>query len=182
MNSIVTVKNFKNTEIENTVRLISKYSMVLHVKLVNSVGLLLLRNLNYVALSKSAIPFYSTVESINYAWTDFFPSSSCVDSFPSVCGKNIYFFLVLKKNFLYFLLLQLLTRKTSSNSPISLPNKSKIYTLLRSPHTDKKSREQFRKRELKKLVLISMHQSFLSFLIKKEFITSKIRSTSFLGN
>ncbi|WP_435179430.1 30S ribosomal protein S10, partial [Escherichia coli] len=72
--------------------------------------------------------------------------------------------------------------KTISNSLISLPSKSKIYTLLRSPHTDKKSREQFRKRELKKLLLLSMHQSFLSFLIKKEFITSKIRSTSFLGN
>ncbi|MGB3946640.1 MAG: 30S ribosomal protein S10, partial [Bacteroidia bacterium] len=63
----------------------------------------------------------------------------------------------------------------------SLPNKSNVCTLLRSPHTDKKSREQFRKRSFKKLISLSMSRSFLYFLMKKEFITSKVRSDSFLG-
>ena len=36
-------------------------------------------------------------------------------------------------------------KRTGSNvlGPIPLPNRKKIYTVLRSPHVDKKSREQF---------------------------------------
>jgi hypothetical protein len=59
-----------------------------------------------------------------------------------------------------------------------LPNKREIFTLLRSPHTDKKSREQFRKLQYKKLLKgIGFFSYFLiRFLAKKEHITSKIRS------
>jgi|LakMenEpi03Aug12_release.lakeMendotaPanAssembly.Ray.scaffolds.fasta_scaffold1123614_1 small subunit ribosomal protein S10 len=37
---------------------------------------------------------------------------------------------------------------------ISLPNKNKHYTLLRSPHIDKKSREQFKIQSFTKLLII----------------------------
>ena len=67
---------------------------------------------------------------------------------------------------------------TNELAAVSLPSKKQIFTLLRSPHTDKKSREQFRKREYKKIINMSLLFSdhFLKFLAKKECITSKIRS------
>lgn len=38
------------------------------------------------------------------------------------------------------------------SGPIPLPTKKKIYTVLRSPHVNKKSREQFEQREHKRLI------------------------------
>ncbi len=39
----------------------------------------------------------------------------------------------------------LTVKRTGSNivGPVPLPNKKRVYTVLRSPHVDKKSREQF---------------------------------------
>lgn len=41
------------------------------------------------------------------------------------------------------------------SGPIPLPTKSSLYTVLRSPHVDKKSREQFELRVHKRLIEIS---------------------------
>lgn len=38
------------------------------------------------------------------------------------------------------------------SGPIPLPTKKKIYTVLRAPHIDKKSREQFEQRTHKRLI------------------------------
>jgi small subunit ribosomal protein S10 len=40
------------------------------------------------------------------------------------------------------------------SGPIPLPTKKTIYTVLRSPHVDKKSREQFELRQHKRLIYI----------------------------
>ena len=38
------------------------------------------------------------------------------------------------------------------SGPVPLPTKRRLYTILRSPHTDKKSREQFETRIHKRLI------------------------------
>lgn len=50
-------------------------------------------------------------------------------------------------------------RKTGAvvSGPIPLPTKKKVYTVLRSPHVNKKSREQFERRHHKRL--IDIHSS-----------------------
>lgn len=77
-----------------------------------------------------------------------------------------------------FFFIQLQLNKKNNFKIVSLPNKKQIFTLLRSPHTDKKSREQFRKLEFKKLIkgITFFSNSFVNFLVKKEHVTSKIRS------
>ncbi len=40
------------------------------------------------------------------------------------------------------------------SGPIPLPSKKTVYTVLRSPHVDKKSREQFELRQHKRLIYI----------------------------
>ena len=40
------------------------------------------------------------------------------------------------------------------SGPIPLPTKKTVYTVLRSPHVDKKSREQFELRQHKRLIYI----------------------------
>jgi len=40
------------------------------------------------------------------------------------------------------------------SGPVPLPTQKTIYTVLRSPHVDKKSREQFEKRVYKRLIEI----------------------------
>ena len=44
------------------------------------------------------------------------------------------------------------TTSASAIGPIPLPTKKEIYTVLRSPHIDKKSREQFESRTHKRLI------------------------------
>nr|YP_009277413.1 ribosomal protein S10 [Ophioglossum californicum]YP_010439831.1 ribosomal protein S10 [Ophioglossum vulgatum]AOH05884.1 ribosomal protein S10 [Ophioglossum californicum]UTD44877.1 ribosomal protein S10 [Ophioglossum vulgatum] len=46
------------------------------------------------------------------------------------------------------------TRHPHNTRQIGLPNKETLYTVLRSPHIDKKSREQFGMRIHKKLLVI----------------------------
>jgi len=81
-------------------------------------------------------------------------------------------------NLYLFFFIQLILTKKKHLGVVSLPNKKEIFTLLRSPHTDKKSREQFRKLQYRKLLkgMSFFSHSFIRFLIKKEHITSKIRS------
>jgi hypothetical protein len=53
----------------------------------------------------------------------------------------------------------------------SLPVKRSIFTVLRSPHTDKKSREQFDRRTHRKLYMFpTMLSEFYSFLCEKHYI------------
>ena len=53
--------------------------------------------------------------------------------------------------------------------PVPLPTKRSVYTVLRSPHKDKKSREQFEARVHKRLIdIFSSSQKTIDALIKLE--------------
>ncbi|OFY66833.1 MAG: 30S ribosomal protein S10 [Bacteroidetes bacterium RIFCSPLOWO2_02_FULL_36_8] len=55
------------------------------------------------------------------------------------------------------------------NGPIPLPTKKRIYTVLRSPHVDKKSREQFQLCTYKRLVdIYSSSAKTIDALMKLE--------------
>ena len=55
------------------------------------------------------------------------------------------------------------------SGPIPLPTKKSIYTVLRSPHVDKKSREQFEHRAHKRLIdILSTSSKTVDALMKLE--------------
>ena len=55
------------------------------------------------------------------------------------------------------------------SGPIPLPTKKTIYTVLRSPHVDKKSREQFESRRHKRLIdILSTSSKTVDALMKLE--------------
>jgi small subunit ribosomal protein S10 len=55
------------------------------------------------------------------------------------------------------------------SGPVPLPTKRSVYTVLRSPHKDKKSREQFEARVHKRLIdIFSSSQKTIDALIKLE--------------
>ena len=55
------------------------------------------------------------------------------------------------------------------SGPIPLPTKKSIYTVLRSPHVDKKSREQFETRAHKRLIdILSTSSKTVDALMKLE--------------
>ena len=55
------------------------------------------------------------------------------------------------------------------NGPIPLPTKQKIFTVLRSPHVNKKSREQFQLNTYKRLIdIYSDNTSSVNALMKLE--------------
>ncbi len=55
------------------------------------------------------------------------------------------------------------------SGPIPLPTKKTIYTVLRSPHVDKKSREQFETRRHKRLIdILSTSSKTVDALMKLE--------------
>ncbi|MEP0545539.1 MAG: 30S ribosomal protein S10 [Rhodothermales bacterium] len=55
------------------------------------------------------------------------------------------------------------------SGPIPLPTKKAIYTVLRSPHVDKKSREQFEHRSHKRLIdILSTSSKTVDALMKLE--------------
>lgn len=63
-----------------------------------------------------------------------------------------------------------LKTQESEEKNISLPYIKKIYTVLRSPHIDKKSREQFEWKRYKKYIILQFQEkyilSFFVFLLK----------------
>ncbi len=61
------------------------------------------------------------------------------------------------------------------SGPIPLPTKKKIYTVLRSPHVNKKSREQFEQREHKRLIDIHANEKTVETLKKLEIVSTNIR-------
>ncbi len=55
------------------------------------------------------------------------------------------------------------------SGPIPLPTNKKIYTVLRGPHVDKKSREQFERRHHKRLIdILSSSSTTVDALMKLE--------------
>jgi small subunit ribosomal protein S10 len=73
-----------------------------------------------------------------------------------------------------------ITKKVLSISTSSLPIKIKKWTVLRSPHIDKKSREQFEMREFQKVFTIKFSSAkemniFLKSLIHSEFYSTGLR-------
>lgn len=55
------------------------------------------------------------------------------------------------------------------SGPIPLPTKKTVYTVLRSPHVDKKSREQFESRHHKRLIdILSTSSKTVDALMKLE--------------
>lgn len=59
--------------------------------------------------------------------------------------------------------------------PIPLPTKKQIYTVLRAPHIDKKSREQFEQRKHKRLIDIHASSSKTIDSLMKLEISSAIQ-------
>lgn len=64
--------------------------------------------------------------------------------------------------------------KFEKSNQITLPKKRKLFTVLRSPHIDKKSREQFILKKHKKKIILHFDQSsiysiFLYFLKNSQF-------------
>jgi len=63
----------------------------------------------------------------------------------------------------------LTTRRTGSSilGPVPLPNKNKCFTVLRSPHVDKKSREQFSLSTHKRILdIVSPSEQTMDALMK----------------
>lgn len=55
------------------------------------------------------------------------------------------------------------------SGPIPLPTEKKVYTVLRSPHVDKKSREQFESRTHKRLIdILNSNPKTVDSLMKLE--------------
>ena len=55
------------------------------------------------------------------------------------------------------------------SGPIPLPTEKKVYTVLRGPHVDKKSREQFERRNHKRLIdILSSSSDTVDALMKLE--------------
>ena len=55
------------------------------------------------------------------------------------------------------------------SGPIPLPTRKRVYTVLRSPHVDKKSREQFEARSHKRLIdILSTSSKTVDALMKLE--------------
>jgi small subunit ribosomal protein S10 len=55
------------------------------------------------------------------------------------------------------------------SGPVPLPTKKTVYTVLRSPHVDKKSREQFESRRHKRLIdILSTSSKTVDALMKLE--------------
>jgi small subunit ribosomal protein S10 len=55
------------------------------------------------------------------------------------------------------------------SGPIPLPTKKKVFTVLRGPHVDKKSREQFERRSHKRLIdILSSNSQTVDALMKLE--------------
>ena len=52
------------------------------------------------------------------------------------------------------------------SGPIPLPTKRRVYTVLRSPHVDKKSREQFEIRVHKRLIDINADERSMVLIMK----------------
>ena len=75
------------------------------------------------------------------------PSSGASDFISPFCALSLTLF----KYFVYACFGLVLLR-SSIKGPIPLPTKIERYTVLRSPHIDKKSREQFETRTHKRLI------------------------------
>jgi ribosomal protein S10 len=74
------------------------------------------------------------------------------------------------KNFLYLL-------NVTNVTQVFLPKKLKKFTVLRSPHIDKKSREQFEIRTYKRLLIIKLSCVFTTILLLET-----LKHTTFPGS
>jgi hypothetical protein len=89
--------------------------------------------------------------------------------------QTVYFFIKVRKSLLnfyrvrlqvYFIFWNLLfSVVVAQYSNISLPRNRSLKTVLRSPHIDKRSREQFEKIEHRSLMLLPSYLSNLSYII-----------------
>jgi len=186
MNSVLVVKDFKQTEIARTVNLFLQYESCIQVKLYNYLLISLLKKLSTMSVEVDPCVYVSRYELFTkkVCWFDLLVLSNNirVSRLENVRRKNEEYIKASRISILLFKIIKILILRTNKMKIVTLPNTSSIYTLLRSPHTDKKSREQYRKSEFKKLISMRYVRSFLLFVVKKESITSKIRGVSFLGN
>ncbi|AHC39984.1 30S ribosomal protein S10 [Mycoplasma ovis str. Michigan] len=60
-----------------------------------------------------------------------------------------------------------LKHSSTIKGPIPLPTKTKLYTVLKSPHVNKPSMEQFQKKEHRRLIFISQYDSRLFSYFQK---------------
>jgi len=67
------------------------------------------------------------------------------------------------------------------DGPIPLPTKKEVFTILRSPHVNKDSREQFERRTHKRLIVITNPNSKTMEVIKSIQMPSSIEVTADRG-
>lgn len=165
------VKDFKYSNLKKTIFYILKYEKKLYNLLLNTNSKTLI---SFIIQSNS-----SALSSFSSSTFKFFLFSDLINI--PLCSNRIFRLedsINKLVNVYLFFFIQFLLNKKKHLGVVSLPNKKEIFTLLRSPHTDKKSREQFRKLQYRKL-LKGIHffsYSLIRFLTKKEHITSKVRS------
>lgn len=165
------VKDFKYSNLKKTIFYILKYEKKLSNLLLSTNSKTLIfflmqsNDFRFNSFSSSAFKFFLFSDLVHIPL-----QSNSISTFEGAMNRlmNVHLFF-----FIHFLL-----NKKKHLSVVSLPNKKEIFTLLRSPHTDKKSREQFRKLQYRKLLhgISFFSYSLIRFLTKKEHITSKIRS------
>lgn len=65
--------------------------------------------------------------------------------------------------------------KTKVNGPIPLPTKKEIFTILRSPHVNKSSREQFERRTHKRLIILEAPTAETNKELKRLIIPNSVQ-------
>ncbi|MCV3753874.1 30S ribosomal protein S10 [Ureaplasma zalophigenitalium] len=64
-------------------------------------------------------------------------------------------------------IIEIASKKSKVRGPIPLPTKKEIFTILRSPHVNKPSREQFERRTHKRLLIIESQDASTGAELKR---------------
>lgn len=181
MKTSIIVKDFKYRNLNSTVNLFSQYNKCFKLKLINYVYKELVTSIFFLYFHRNDscfrdIPHITT----KYCWSDLLDLQTVSNKYKVASHDNRNFFYKIQKYNLFFSLVRQLIYSQVLNV-ISLKTDNSIYTVLRSPHTDKKSREQFKKTQYRKLIRCLVSSKLVSLIVKKEFISSKIRISSLIG-
>lgn len=181
MKTSIIVKDFKYKNLNSTINLFTQYNKCFKIKLINYVYKELATSIFFLHSHRndscfSVIPHITT----KCCWSDMINLQIVLNMDHVVSHDNKDFLYKIQKYNLFFSLVRQLIYLPVLNV-ISLKTNNSIYTVLRSPHTDKKSREQFKKTQYRKLIRCLVSSKLISLIVKKEFISSKIRINSLIG-
>lgn len=181
MKTSIIVKDFKYRNLNSTINLFRQYNKCFKLKLINYVYKELVTSIFFLHYHINGsyfcdIPHITT----KYCWSDLLDFQNVLNKYNAASYDTKDFFYKIQKYNLFFSLVRQLIYLPALNV-VSLKTDNSIYTVLRSPHTDKKSREQFKKTQYRKLVRSLVSNKLVYLIVKKEFISSKIRISSLIG-